>query len=256
MDIVPTETERRVIEAAASGAVLDLRFGHERMDDPAKGAVWRGERIVRAEVIMALCTEARPDWAVSAKGITLAGLRILGRLDFVGGLIRYPLQLVGCSFEHAVEITGARGAALSFSGSHAAAFHADSIHLDGACGFGVRTSEEVRLLEADIAGDLDFSGGRFLSRHGPALMADRVKVKGSVRFLGDFRATGAVRLAQAEIGGDLDCGDARFTNAGGDAFVADGAKVGGNLYMHDGFNATGQVRLESVEVGGVCQFKW
>jgi hypothetical protein len=256
MDIVPTETERRVIEAAATGAVLDLRFGHERMDDPAKGAIWRDERIIRAEVITALCTEARPDWAVSAKGVAVAGLRILGHLDFVGGLIRYPLQLVGCSFEHPVEITGARSAGLSFSGSYAAAFHAGCIHVDGDAGFGVRTVEEVRLLEADIAGNLDFFGGRFLNPHGPALMADRAKVKGSVRFLGEFRATGAVRLAQADIGGDLDCRDSRFSNAGGDAFVADGAKVRGDLYMRDGFNATGQVRLESVEVGGVCHFNW
>jgi hypothetical protein len=107
----------------------------------------------------------------------------------------------------------------------------------------------VRLDGISIGGRLNCRGGRFSSRHGPALSAERAHVKGDVllgvrsRALGDlvfdadgapvrFEAEGTVRLVGATIEGQLICTGGRLSGPRGGALRAGGVKV------------TGQVRLD------------
>ena len=46
-----TDTETKVWQAAATGAVVDLRVGDSQLDSPEKWAEWGTERTVRADVI-------------------------------------------------------------------------------------------------------------------------------------------------------------------------------------------------------------
>ena len=75
---------------------------------------------------------------------------------------------------------------------------------------GFKATGEVRLLNVEIGGNLECSGGVFEVEKGDALSADRATIKGDV-FLNDgFKATGEVKLLGAKIGGDLACGGGFF----------------------------------------------
>ena len=63
----------------------------------------------------------------------------------------------------------------------------------------------VRLLGAQIGGQLVCAGGQFQPKEGDALRADRADIKESVFLASQFKATGSVRLLGAVVGGDLSC---------------------------------------------------
>jgi len=129
---------------------------------------------------------------------------------------------------------------------------------------GFSAEGEVRLLGAEIGGDLSCERGTFknpaqkdVPGSGDALSADRMKVKGSVFLRNGFSAEGEVRLLGAEIGGDLDCERGTFKNAAqkgvegsGEALNADRMKVKGSVFLNNGFRSEGEVRLLGAEIGG------
>jgi hypothetical protein len=108
----------------------------------------------------------------------------------------------------------------------------------------------VRLVGADIGGNLDCGSGKFVKPNGYAHSADLVKVTGSVFLNNGFSAEGEVRLLGADIGGDLDCSGGKFMNLAGRALSADDAQVAGNVLLRDGFSAEGEVRLLGADIGG------
>ena len=93
---------------------------------------------------------------------------------------------------------------------------------------GFRAEGEVRLLGADIGGNLECTGATFSNPKGEALSADGLKVKGSVLLCDGFHAEGEVRLLGADIGGNLECINATFNNPKGDALSAEGMQVNGS----------------------------
>ncbi len=129
---------------------------------------------------------------------------------------------------------------------------------------GFHAEGEVRLLGAEIGGDLNCVRGTFknpaqkdVEGSGDALSADGIKVRGDV-FLNDgFHAEGEVRLLGAEIGGVLACVRGTIKNpaqkdvpGSGIALNADAIKVTGGVFLNDGFSAEGEVRLPGAEIGG------
>jgi len=113
----------------------------------------------------------------------------------------------------------------------------------------------VRLLGAQIGGDLTCSGGRFENADGNALIFDRAKIDGGVFLKSEasgekFHATGEVRLLGARISGNLECIGGRFENGNGDALSCDRAEIDGSVFLIGGFHATGAVRLVNIHIGG------
>ena len=98
---------------------------------------------------------------------------------------------------------------IPLDGSHIRALAADrlktasSLFLRG----GFTAKGEVRLLGADIGGNLECGGGTFENPGGNALIAHRLKTAGGVFLRGRFTARGEVRLLGAEIGGVAGRGD-------------------------------------------------
>lgn len=127
---------------------------------------------------------------------------------------------------------------------------------------GFTATGHVRLLGAQIGGDLTCTGGTFsnVAQDGyplnRALSADRMVVKGGIFLNGGFTAMGEVRLPGAQIGGNLACSGGTFTNTDkdgkplGDALTADRMVVTGSIFLDDGFTAMGEVRLLGAQVGG------
>jgi hypothetical protein len=113
-----------------------------------------------------------------------------------------------------------------------------------------RADGEVRLLGAQIGGDLNCESGEFRNPGHEALSADRVRVTGSVFLRAGFTSEGEVRLLGAEVGGNLECDGGTLKNPGHEALSADGVRVAENVFLRTGFTAQGDVRLLGAKVGG------
>ncbi len=119
---------------------------------------------------------------------------------------------------------------------------------------GFRADGAVRLLGAEIGGDLNCRGGTFRNPDGVALGADGAKVTGGMFLNEGFSAEGEVRLLGAEIGGDLYCGGGTFRSPSGRALSADRAQVCGNVSLNAGFLADGEVRLVGAKIDGALDW--
>jgi hypothetical protein len=86
---------------------------------------------------------------------------------------------------------------------------------------------------------------------GYALIADGIKVDGTVALSDGFTAEGAVQLRSADISGSLICSGAHLDgrDENGYALVADEMRVGGNVLLSEGFVATGAIRLPGADIG-------
>ncbi|HJM52061.1 MAG TPA: hypothetical protein QGF63_19780 [Alphaproteobacteria bacterium] len=251
-DLEPTEPERRLIEAAAKGEVADYAVAEETADDPANGADWGDDRRLRAGIIYALCLGSNDEWPVHAKGVRVRGARIAGRLDFEDAILECSLALADCFIEQEMVLLGAEGRSLNLAGSLVRNIRADRFKTSGGVFLrnGFRAKGEVRLLGADIGGNLDCSNGSFENADGNALFADRLKTAGSVFLSDNFSAKGEVRFLGADIGGSLYCLNGSFKNADGNALSADGLKTAGDVFLRDNFSAKGEVRLLGADIGG------
>jgi hypothetical protein len=53
-----TDAERRLVDAVREGEVACYNSGDPITDDPRSGDTWRGEGVIRAEIIRTLLTES------------------------------------------------------------------------------------------------------------------------------------------------------------------------------------------------------
>jgi len=81
-----------------------------------------------------------------------------------------------------------------------------------------------------------------------SLLADSIRVKGSVFLYNGFRAEGEVRLRGAQVGGTLNCQKSVFTNPSKCALNAERMSVNGSVFLRNGFRAEGEVRLQGAQI--------
>jgi hypothetical protein len=242
-----------VIEAARAGRAVDCAVSGE-------------PGVVDAELLRSLCRERRDE--VDDRGLRLHNAVISGALDLSAVTVGFPLRLVGCRFEHPVDISGATLAEMLLI----------RCRLPGLLGNGVDVRRDLNLSGCTISGSSPTTasesrtaaiwlceshvGGRLLcvdtSIHpgeGRAIQADRMQVGGTVRFIHSFTATGEVRLLGARIDGSLDLTGAHLADGNGLAIDLADAAIGGGLYLIgrlDGrkLEIEGRVALYSAQVAG------
>ncbi len=172
----------------------------------------------------ALCA----DRAVIGSGIFLGGKFLAeGEVSLVRARIGADLDCSAGTFRNIPQV------ALPMSGD---ALKADRVDVSGSVYLreGFTAHGEVRLLGAQISGNLDCCGGNFLNPPQPrlpevtgkALSVDRADVKGDVFLRQGFAAVGWVRLLGGRIGGDLDCRGGLIS-----CLSAEGVKIGGRIIM-------------------------
>lgn len=250
-DLRPAEIRLlRALRGEAGGAEVDengcVVIGG---DLPAAGDV---DRAIRAGLIAFLARAGDPRAPTSDRGLRIAGAWIdRGALNLEGAELSGDLGLVQCRFDQALILRGAACASIILSGAALPGLEGDRLRCSGSLFMrdGFTATGEVRLLGAQIDGDLTCDGATLDGGGGYALNADGARVTG-VFLSGGFTAMGAVRLLGAQIGGDLDCDGATLNGGGGDALNADRAQVTGHVFLRGGFTATGAVRLLGVEIGG------
>ncbi|WP_143202746.1 hypothetical protein [Amycolatopsis sp. CB00013] len=123
----------------------------------------------------------------------------------------------------------------------------------------------VRLVGAQVGGQLICVGATLNNPSGPALSATNLQVDQDVVLSEGFSATGtgeggAVRLYAARIGGQLHCSGATLGSSHGSALDAILLQVDQDVYMDEGFSATGTgdwgaVRLHVARIGGQLHFR-
>jgi len=128
---------------------------------------------------------------------------------------------------------------------------------------GFRAEGGVRLLNAQIGGDLDCEAATFENPPSPdcpssgaALDMDAIEVNGHLLMRKGFRAVGEVRLPSAEIRGDLDCSGGTFSNPrkneipeSGSSILGGGLIVKGSVFFSDGFSAEGDLYILGASIG-------
>jgi hypothetical protein len=195
------------------------------------------------------------------------GVEVRGTLRLTGAHIRGDLSLQGVKLkapEHAERTTRSMGV-IRNPGSLPAppgnrdetgyTLAADGVKVAGnvLLNDGFTTAGALRLPGADIAGSLICSGAQLNGRdeNGYALVADEIRVGGSVLLNEGFSSAGAVRLPSADIVRGLVCSGARLSGQDdqGVALRTGGIKVSG-IYLNDGFTATGTIWLESAMIRG------
>ncbi len=217
--------ERRLWDAFPTAGRVDLRVGDPAADDPAAGAGWGPERVVRAEVVAALLLGARETESGHTAAVQLAGARITGRLALDHAEVNHHLRLQDCLFEESVDLYGARTGQLSFNGSHLPGMLASHLWAEGNLRLtGCTATGKVRLVAARIAGTLILNGARLHCPGGQALDATRLQVDNDVLMRDGFAARGTVVLRSARVGGSVDLRAATL-DAGPDGMALDAARV-------------------------------
>jgi hypothetical protein len=167
----------------------------------------------------------------------------------------------GFSAAGAVRLHGADVAVLNCNGAHLArsdrngnALVADGIRVGGAVFLdeGFIAAGAVRLHSADIAVQLACRGAQILGRdaHGNVLVADGIRVGGSVFLDEGFTAGGTVSLKGARVGGSLGVMPGEQTDAAHPmALDASRAQITGSMRWAPKGQFTGPVNLQDAAVG-------
>jgi len=270
-DLKPAE--EKLVRAAAKGEFAFCGPSENHKDptnDPAKATDkdtgWGPEREIRADLIRWLCVDRQARELVDPKGIQVLGAKITGPVDLQRVSSPFALALQRCRFMEDADLRRMEVPDLDLQGTWTRSIAADGARVRGYVFLrnGFRAEGEVRLLGAQIGGDLSCIGGTFsnppiggIEASGKALSADGIDVKGILYLRDGFHAEGEVRLLRAHIGGDLDCVGGRFTNpakkglaTGGKALSADRAVVEGGVFLRNGFWAEGEVRLPGARIAG------
>jgi hypothetical protein len=248
-------TERKLLSAAVRGALVDLRTGDARLDDPAKGTGWGADRQIRAELLTELLTGTRYTNGKFPRAIKLRGARITGLLDLEASTLTCPLLLRECHIDKPVDLGEATAPVIRMPGCHLTTLAARQLRTTGDLTLNAKftATGEVLLHGAHIGGQLDMNGAILDNPAGKALAADSLTVDQSMHCSEGFTATGEVRLLGAHIGGQLDMNGAILDNPAGKALAADSLTVDQSMHC-EGFTATGEVCLHSAHIGGQLAF--
>jgi hypothetical protein len=204
-----TEPERAIWDAIGAGKPVKLPLRGTASGDPAEGATWGGERLIRAQLLYELLAGINGPKDVRARSLKLAGARIIGTLDLEATELVCPLRLEGCSFEEPVNLKEARAPALRLPGCHLHGLTAQQLHTRGNLELtdGCTVKGNVDLAGAHIGGDLRLQGAVLSNCGGRALSADCLTVARSVHCSNGFKAHGYISLVRARIGGQLTFSD-------------------------------------------------
>jgi hypothetical protein len=242
--------ERRIVSAARTGELVDLRVGDTKDDDPAGGAGWDGTRTVCAELLVELLTAERAAGTGRPRAIKVQGARITGLLDLEACELVCPLLLRGCHIDERVNLDDATAAVIRLPGCHLYGLSAEQLRTAGNLELNEVTTEgEINLGGAHIGGQLLLDGAHLINPGGSALIADGLTVDQSMLCRKGFTAQGEMRMPGAHIGGQFDLTGAWLINPRRDALTADWLRVGRRMPCGGGFTAEGRIRLSGAHIG-------
>lgn len=256
--------ERELVRAVIAGRELvcsDL--------DPASLAVSDDEGCqIRAEVIREILL-GRHIQHLDPQGMRIAGARIIGTLDLDQLAPTVGFGFSQCAVDQPLTMRGARLPWLTLHRTHLPTFAANGCYVEGSVELvqmridADSDSGALELAGAYIRGALDCARTVLVNRSGPALIADDLKVDGSLD-LSRLRAnadcdSAAVQLSGALIGGSLRADHADLANKSGPALAADNLRVNGSVFLrrsqcHGNHPAHAAVQLHGTHIADNLEF--
>lgn len=236
--------EQKLLEACRQGEFADVS---DKRPEAAND-----NNTVRADFLRFLALGGDEQAPLHEHGVELEGAWVEGVLDLQGVRIPHSLVLHRCHFSEVPLLRDSHiHGTLVLEGSHVNGFEADRMVCEGDVFLrgGFTANGEVRLLGAQIGGNLECDGAKLDGKDGDALSFDGAVIKGGV-FLRNGFTHGEVRLRDAQIGGSFDCGGARLESKKGYALVCDGVAIKGDVFLRGGFTANGTVSLMGAQIGG------
>ena len=240
IEIYDKPAELRLIQACRRG--VPAIFSRKR---PEKGSA---DNTIRAGLIRALLLGTGD--CPPARGVGIAGAWITGKLGLAGEALPVPLGLIHCTLEEDIVLRDCTLPALHLTGTHLPKLDADRLQSNGPLHLraGFQATGLVDLSGAEITGQLDCDGGKFLAQ-GMALDCSAIKVGASVFLSEGFEAQGEVNLVGAKIDGQLACDGGKFL-AEGIALECNAISVGAGVFLRNGFTAKGEVNLIGAKIDG------
>src|SRR5689334_11285659 len=110
------ELERRLVEAARTGAMVDLCTGEPDVDAVSNALAWDANRVVRAEFVVGLLTGDDSSRDGPPRAVKLRGARVTGHLDLEAAFLLCPLFLQDCYLEEVIDLCEAQASALRLRG--------------------------------------------------------------------------------------------------------------------------------------------
>ncbi|GAA4618921.1 hypothetical protein GCM10023195_85350 [Actinoallomurus liliacearum] len=232
-----TESESALWEAFSAARTVDLG----------------GQGEVRAEVIAALLSGARPPEPGRVPAVRLTGAKITGRLDLSFADVPYAVLLRDCEFAERPSLYGARLRQVNLSGSRLPGLQAADARIDGLLWLeGCRFDGPVVLVGTQVDGALSLSSARIDAER--ALQAADLTVARDLIAVG-LTVSGSARLRGARVQGAIVLDRARLSCPGGVALELDRARVEGAVALGDGLRAEGMVSLRSAVIGGTLELR-
>ena len=200
--------ERRLSDFLPLGPAEQLLLDCCRVGEMARLAEQRPEapdttNRIRASFLRFLLLGGDEQAPVHERGVRISGYWVEGRLDLGGCAVPFGATLVHSHFAGLLFAQDARlSGPLSLAGSCLSrGMNADRVQVNGGMFLrgGFLAKHEVRLLGAQIGGNLDCCDGQFEVKAGAALSAERAVVKG-VLFLRGLKAAVRLDLSHAEVG--------------------------------------------------------
>lgn len=230
----------------------EMRVLHDSASSESLISPKRGVKrpVVRPAFIRWLATDPEAASCIDPQGLRIVAATIPGKLDLRNCCVNSILDFQYCEFQGEINLQSAetRGIYI-FDSSLSNGVCADRVIVhDPLFLRRIVSAGEIRLLGAEITGQLDCSGAKLRAK-GNALSADNAKIGGNVFLVDGFKSDGAIRLLGTEITGQLSCNGAKL-KANGNALNADGAKIGGGVFLIDGFESDGEIRLLGAEITG------
>ncbi len=118
-----TKTEEKLFRAAAKGEMANYSPKSKKPIRPANAAKWGPSRVLRADRIAWLCTEAAH--LVTHRGIQIKGARIDEEFDLLFAKVPFHLLFAQCKFMADINFREAQIVALYMPGTHTGPLSAD-----------------------------------------------------------------------------------------------------------------------------------
>jgi hypothetical protein len=236
------EAEERLWRSVVAGQELDLG------DRVPRGRAGGRRKQIRAETVVALL---RGD-VVSSAGAAfwVEGALITGVLDLRHDRLDLPVTMKNCRFTRRIDLTEARMASISLSGSRFPSVVGYGLRVDGDADFSGCQAGQIDIFAARISGRVWLAGAELGGTgSGRALNAPDLTVGGGMYCRG-LRAVGGVNLFGAVVGSGLELDGAVLSNQAGLALRAPGLSVKADMSCGNGFTATGGMDMFGVQIGG------
>jgi len=198
------------------------------VNDPARGASWGKERTIRADLVRWILTDPVASKYVHPSGIGIAGARITGTLDLSYATVTLPITLLDCAVADGLELSFAHLDSIDLRRSWTGQIDAEQALVRGDVLLRLGHYDSINFYRAEIDGDLDCSGGRFVGDQ-PLSMVEAT-LKGDALFHQGFETGGLVDFRLARIAQSLSFNHARFIGTGVNGLNAERATVAGAIY--------------------------